>query len=123
MGRAWLALGAFLCALGVAVAAFGAHALEGRLAPEDVELWELAGRYLLYGGFGLCLIGLVAYQRMVRAFDNAGLALFLGSLIFSSTVAALALGGPSWLGAVTPVGGTLIILGFLLFAWQAARAG
>ncbi|HEX6200789.1 MAG TPA: DUF423 domain-containing protein, partial [Thermoanaerobaculia bacterium] len=39
------------------------------------------------------------------------------------TVFALALGGPRWLGAVTPLGGTLMIAGFLLFAWGALRLG
>lgn len=121
MGRAWVTLGAFLCALGVGVAAFGAHGLEGHLDERGLELWNMAGRYLFIGGFGLCLVGIVAHQRLVRAFDNAGLALFLGTVIFCGTVAALALGGPRWLGAVTPVGGSLMILGFLLFAWQSSR--
>jgi len=121
VGRAWVSLGAFLCALGVGVAAFGAHGLEGRLDERGLELWNLAGHYLLVGGLGLCLVGIVAHQRLVRAFDNAGLSLFLGTVIFCGTVAALAFGGPRWLGAVTPVGGGLIILGFLLFAWQASR--
>jgi len=121
MGRAWVTLGALLCASGIGVGAFGAHGLRGSLDERGLELWELAGRYLIVGGLGLCLVGVVAHQRLVRAFDNAGLALFLGTVIFCGTVAALALGGPRWLGAVTPVGGTLMILGFLLFAWQASR--
>ena len=121
MGRAWVSLGAFLCALGVGVAAFGAHGLEGHLDERGLELWDTAGRYLFIGGFGLCLVGIVAHQRLVRAFDNAGLSLFVGTIVFCGTVAALALGGPRWLGAVTPVGGSLMILGFLLFAWQASR--
>jgi len=121
MGRAWVTLGALLCASGIGVGAFGAHGLRGTLDERGLELWELAGRYLIVGGLGLCLVGVVAHQRLVRAFDNAGLALFLGTVIFCGTVAALALGGPGWLGAVTPVGGTLMILGLLLFAWQASR--
>ena len=43
-------------------------------------------------------------------------------LVFAGTVGALALGGPRWLGAVTPLGGSLMIFGFLLFAWAALRA-
>ncbi|HEY4596788.1 MAG TPA: DUF423 domain-containing protein [Thermoanaerobaculia bacterium] len=47
--------------------------------------------------------------------------MLLGSVIFSGTVFGLALGGPRLLGAVTPIGGTLMIVGFLLFAWAALK--
>ena len=45
-----------------------------------------------------------------------------GSLVFSGTVYALALGAPSWLGAVTPIGGTALLVGWVLFALRALRA-
>lgn len=116
----WIAVGAFGAALGVIAGAFGAHGLAARLDQRGLELWETAARYLLYGALGLVLLGLFA-QGGVRRADGAGWCLFAGTLIFSGTVAALALGGPRWLGAVTPVGGTLMILGFLLFGWAALR--
>lgn len=122
MGQGWISIGAVLCALGIATAAFGTHALAERLDERALELWELAGRYLIYGGLGLCLIGVVAYQRVNRSFDNAALALLVGVLIFCGTLMAMSFGGPRWLGAVTPVGGTLMILGFLIFALLAARS-
>lgn len=122
MGRGWMSFGAFLCALGIGGAAFGAHALQGRLGASDLVLWELAARYMIYGGFALILVGVVAYQRVTRGFEAAGLCLSVGTLVFSGTLGALALGGPRWVGAVTPVGGSLLILGFLLFALQALRS-
>jgi uncharacterized membrane protein YgdD (TMEM256/DUF423 family) len=121
VGGAWVSLGGLLCAIGIGVAAFGAHGLKGSLDEQALGWWNLAGDYLIIGGFGLCLVGVVAHQRLVRAFDNAGLTLFLGTVIFAGTLMGLALGGPRWLGAVTPVGGSLMILGFLIFAWQASR--
>ena len=51
--------------------------------------------------------------------DASGWLLLIGTVIFSGTVALLALGGPRWFGAITPVGGTLMIAGFVLFAWSA----
>lgn len=122
MGQGWIAMGAFACALGVASAALGAHGLEARLDERGLELWDLASRYLIYGGFALCLVGIVAYQRLERGFDNAGLVLLVGTLVFCGSLMGLAFGGPRWLGAVTPVGGLLLILGFVLFAVQALRA-
>jgi uncharacterized membrane protein YgdD (TMEM256/DUF423 family) len=110
--------------LSVAGGAFGAHALAERLEPRALALWETAARYLMYGGLALVLVGLFGREgarRGINAADAAGWCLFVGSLIFSGTVGVLALGGPRWLGAVTPLGGTLLILGFVLFAWAALR--
>lgn len=124
MSPNWIFLGALLGAISVTAGAFGAHALAARLEPRALELWETAARYLMYGALALVLVGLFARQGEVRGApgsDPAGWCLLLGSLIFSGTVAALALGGPRWLGAVTPIGGTLLIAGFLIFAWAALR--
>src|SRR5436189_204339 len=52
---------------------------------------------------------------------GAGWCLLAGSAIFSGTVFGLAVGGPRWLGAITPIGGSLLIVGFLIFAWAALR--
>ncbi len=116
----WIFLGALGGALAVVSGAFGAHALAARLDPRSLELWETASRYLMYGSFALVLVGLYGHSG-ARRIDAAGWSLLAGTLIFSGTVAALALGGPRILGAVTPIGGTLMIVGFLLFAWAALR--
>ena len=60
-----------------------------------------------FGGFG--------------GFGAGGWCLALGTLVFSGTVASLALGGPRWLGAITPLGGLLMIAGLALFGWAALR--
>ena len=121
MGSAALWIGPALCALAVLAGAFGAHGLKARLAPESLALWETAARYLIYAGFGLTLLGIAARQWPRSGFDWAAGSLLVGAAIFSGTVAALALGGPRWLGAVAPLGGLLLILGFVLFAWTALR--
>ena len=114
-----VALGAAGCALAVIAGAFGAHALASRLDERALQLWETSARYLMYGGLGIILVGLAAARW--PAAERAAWALLAGTLLFSGTVAGLALGGPRWLGAVTPLGGTLMIVGFLLFAWAAWR--
>lgn len=122
MSTALLFAGPLLCAVAVAAGSFGAHSLAARLDTRSLELWETAARYLMYGGLGLTLVGLAARVLERPGLFWAGLALLAGSLVFSGTVAALALGGPRWLGAVTPLGGLLMIAGFLLFAVAAVRA-
>lgn len=121
MPLTWIALGALLAGLSVVGGAFGAHALAARLDARGLELWETAARYLMYGGLSLVLLGIVRQQWPRPGFVLAGISLLLGTLIFSGTVAALALGSPRWLGAVTPIGGTLMIVGYALFAWTAIR--
>jgi uncharacterized membrane protein YgdD (TMEM256/DUF423 family) len=117
----WIFLGALLGAVSVMAGAFGAHGLASRLDARSLELWETAARYLMYGAFALVLVGLLGRQGAVRGITGAGWCLLIGSLIFSGTVSVLALGGPRWLGAITPIGGTLLIAGFLLFAWAALK--
>jgi len=120
MSQSWIFLGALLGAVSVIAGAFGAHALAARLGPRELALWETAARYLMVGAFALILAGLFGRQRAAQgALTGAAWCLLLGSLLFSGTVFALALGSPRWFGAITPIGGTLLIVGFLLFAWAA----
>jgi uncharacterized membrane protein YgdD (TMEM256/DUF423 family) len=123
MASTWIFAGAMCCALAVVAGAFGAHALAGRLDAAALALWETAARYLVYGGLGVVLAGVTALHEPRRGLDAAAVLLLAGSLVFSGTVAALALGAPRWLGAVTPLGGLLLILGFVVFGWSAWRLG
>lgn len=116
----WLAAGLLCCAVSVVAGAFGAHALASRLDAPALALWETAARYLTVGGFALAILGL-AGRVLDQPLAVAGWSLLAGSVIFSGTVFALALGSPRWFGAITPIGGTLMILGFVLFAVAAAR--
>ena len=123
----WLVVGLLMCAASVGAGAFGAHGLRSALDAEHLVLWETAARYFMYGGIAVCILGL-AGRVSTADLRLAGWLLFVGSLIFSGTVATIALGGPRWLGAITPIGGTLLIAGILVFAWRmlegpANRAG
>jgi len=112
-------IGALYCALAVAAGAFGAHGLAGRLDARSLDLWETAARYLMYTGLGLLAVGVLDQLWHERLLTAAAGSLALGGLVFSGTVFALALGGPRVLGAVTPLGGLLLIAGFLAVAWTA----
>jgi uncharacterized membrane protein YgdD (TMEM256/DUF423 family) len=102
---------------GVALGAFGAHGLAARLAEHEMTyVFETASRYHLF--HSLALLAAAAWlrtatgsaaTRMVWAvwFWTAGVIIFSGSLYW------LALGGPRWLGPVTPLGGVALILGWL----------
>ena len=118
----WVTTGALICALSIAGGAFGAHGLSARLDTRGLELWETAARYLMYGGVGVILIGIVSELKSEGDFGRPAFCLVAGTALFSGTVSALALGAPRWLGAVTPLGGLGMILGLLWFAWSSLQA-
>jgi uncharacterized membrane protein YgdD (TMEM256/DUF423 family) len=117
----WLPLGALFVAIAIAAGAFGAHSLRAHLDAPHLALWETAARYFVYGGLGLVAVGIAARLQPVRAWAVPGTLLAAGSVIFSVTVGLLAVGQPRWLGAITPVGGVLLIAGFLALAIIATR--
>ena len=119
MGHLFVAAGALYAALAVAAGAFGAHTLAGRLDPQSLGLWESAARYLMYGGLGLIACGVLERVWAERLLVAAGWCLAVGAVVFSGTVFVLALGGPRIFGAITPVGGLLLIAGFAAIAWAA----
>ncbi len=118
----WISIGAFGAALAVIGGAFGAHALADRLDPHHLALWDTAARYLMYGALSLILVGLAARGASSGRYGAAGWCVATGTLVFSGTVAGIALGGPRLLGAVTPLGGLLMIAGLAVFGWAALRA-
>ncbi len=114
-----MSIGAGCAALGIALGAFGAHALRGSVGAAELSLWETATRYWLVGSLGMLLFGLFQAKREQSALP--GYLLLGGSLLFAASLYALALGAPRGFGAVTPFGGLGLIAGFASFAW-AARA-
>lgn len=115
----WIALGALSGALTVGLGAFGAHALKERLAADELAIWSTAVQYQGLHALALVAFGLLAERARVSAL--AGWLFLLGTLFFSGSLYALALGAPRWCGAITPLGGIALIAGWLALAWAALR--
>lgn len=115
----WIAIGAGLGALAVILGAFGAHGLRDRIDADSLETWKTGVLYHALHSLALVLYGLFACDRGGRI---AGWCFLLGVAIFSGTLYGLALGGPRWLGAITPIGGVLLIVGWVAFGFEARRA-
>ena len=122
MDKIFFVWGSLLGCLGVAAGAFGAHALEARLAPDRLELFELAARYQMIHALALIAAAWAVQRWPSGTATAAGWLLVIGVLIFCGTIYALAFGAPRILGAVTPIGGLSLILGWLLMAVTAWRA-
>lgn len=115
--RGFLAAACLWAALAVALGAFGAHALQDRLTPERLGVWETAVRYQMYAALGVQLAALH------RPTGSAGIRLlFAGSLIFSGSLYLLCLTNVKWLGAITPIGGLGMIAGWLSLATASLRS-
>ncbi len=111
-----------LCGTAVALGAFGAHGLKNHLTPEMLVIYEVGVRYQFYHGLALLAFSLGAdgLWRSPWA-PRACIGWILGCLIFSGSLYLLALTGVRWLGAITPIGGVALILGWL-FAALSARS-
>lgn len=118
----WLVgVGAVLGFVGVAAGAFAAHGLKARLEPEMLAVFETGVRYQMYHALALVAAGALARVAPSRAAAWAGGLWVAGVVIFSGTLYALALTGLRWFGAITPVGGVLLLAGWLALA-VAARS-
>jgi uncharacterized membrane protein YgdD (TMEM256/DUF423 family) len=116
-GRWPLLLAAFYGSTGVIAGAFGAHGLRLHYSPESLSIWETAARYQLLHALALLAIGLYLGDRPMTLWQRgAAIGWGVGTLIFSGSLYLLVLTGAGWLGAVTPIGGVGLILGWLAMA-------
>jgi len=118
MERRVFAVGSILAGMGVALGAFGAHALKARLSPELLGTFETGVRYQMYHGLGLLALAWAIGRWPERRLAPAAWLLLAGTVVFSGSLYLLVLTGARWLGAITPLGGVALIAGWSLIAWQ-----
>jgi uncharacterized membrane protein YgdD (TMEM256/DUF423 family) len=117
MDRTFLLIGAVLGFLGVALGAFGAHALKSRLSPEMLGVFETGVRYQMYHAFAVLIVAAaIGHIGTARLLVIAGWFFFAGILLFSGSLYALALTSVGILGAITPIGGLLFLIGWACLA-------
>jgi uncharacterized membrane protein YgdD (TMEM256/DUF423 family) len=123
MDRIWLVVAAVNGFMAVAAGAFGAHGLKSRVGAEALAVFETAARYHMYHALALLAVGLVAERWRSGAASAAGWCFTAGIVVFCGTLYALALTNMRyrWLGAITPIGGLALLLGWALLAVAALR--
>ena len=119
--RVLFILGAVFAGLGVALGAFAAHGLRGSLSASDLATFETGVRYQMYHALALLAAAWAATRWESGAAVTAGWFFVAGIVLFSGSLYLLVLTGPRWLGAVTPVGGVALLVGWALLAWTAVR--
>jgi uncharacterized membrane protein YgdD (TMEM256/DUF423 family) len=111
-GRLLVRLAALSGAIAVMAGAFGAHGASGKAA----EWLKTGGQYELIHALAAVLAAQMGAELVAAL-------LLGGSMLFAATLYAMAFGAPHWLGAITPLGGVAMILGWLLLAWRGAAKG
>lgn len=125
LGKLFLLLGSLSAAVAVALGAFAAHGLKKSLTPQMLEVYQTGVQYHFYHALGLLLIGIAAFYLPTSVSTSlrwSGWLLFAGIVLFSGSLYILAISGIRWLGAITPIGGSAFIFGWLLFAWTVWKA-
>lgn len=122
MNSKYLTIGAISVAIAIALGAFGAHGLEGKLTEHYLEVFETGVRYHMYSSLGLMIIGLLG-QVLGRSkvLNNGFRLIFVGMIIFSGSLYVLSATGFSKLGMVTPIGGVAMIAGWICIAIAASK--
>ena len=121
MHRKLIALGALSGGIAVALGAFAAHALKGRLDAQLLVTFETGARYQMYHALALLAAGLLAERVPSRLVATSGVLFLAGTLLFSGSLYALALTGVRGLGAVTPFGGVAFLAGWLCLGLAAGQ--
>lgn len=123
MSHTLFGLGSLSALIAVAAGAFGAHALESRLEPDLLAVFETGARYQMVHALGLLAVALASARWPSALWSWAGWSFVVGSILFAGSLYALALSGQRWLGAITPFGGVCFLAGWALAAIAAWRAG
>lgn len=120
MEKTFMGLAGILGAMAVALGAFGAHALEGRISAELLATYEIGVRYHFYHALALAAVAwaVVQWPNATTALV-AGWLFVAGIVVFSGSLYLLAFSGVRWLGAITPIGGVAFIAGWICLAWAA----
>ncbi|GIP15533.1 UPF0382 membrane protein YwdK [Paenibacillus montaniterrae] len=114
MFRRYFIIGAIGAALAIAFGAFGAHGLKDMVEERMLANFETGVRYHMYSALGIMLIALAS--KVIagsKQLSLGALLITIGTCIFSGSLYVMALTGITMLGAITPIGGVLMIAGWI----------
>ncbi len=122
MTKLYLSIAALSGVLAVMLGAFGAHGLRDKLTPALMSAYQTGVQYQFYHTLALLVVAILL-QRLPQSLwlQVSGGLFVIGMLMFSGSLYGLALGGPSWLGPVTPIGGLCFMLAWLSLLVAALR--
>jgi len=121
LARRCIFWGALFGLSGVMIGAFGAHGLKALLNADQLAIYHTGVDYQFVHALALLLLGALAQQQTPKAWQLAATLFIAGVFIFSGSLYLLVLTDTSWLGAITPIGGTSFIAGWAALLWGLRR--
>lgn len=109
----WIKTASFFMFLGVALGAFGSHALRAKLTDYYMDVYKTAVLYQFIHALALFVVAWLASQSQDPKIVWAGISFIIGIIFFSGSLYVLCLTGTKWLGAITPIGGLAFLAGWM----------
>jgi len=120
--KVFVLLGAIASFLAVALGAFGAHGLEGKIPDRYLDIWKTAVHYQMFHAVGLFVIALLlAKWPNASTLVTAGWMMVAGIILFSGSLYVLSVTQIKPLGAITPFGGVAFLIAWALVAYVAFK--
>lgn len=116
--KGYIIIASLFAALAILFGAFGSHALKERLSAQSLEVYDIATRYLIFHALGIFLIALLGFQLPKESLEIPVIMMIVGTSIFSGSLYLIAMLDFKKLGMVTPIGGLLLIVSWLLLAYN-----
>ena len=116
--KGYIIIASLFAALAILFGAFGSHALKERLSAQSLEVYDIATRYLMFHSLGIFLIALLGFQLPKESLEIPVTMMIVGISIFSGSLYLIAVLDFKKLGMVTPIGGLLLIVSWLLLAYN-----
>ena len=116
--KGYIIVASLFAALAILFGAFGSHALKERLSAQSLEVYDIATRYLMFHALGIFLIALLGFQLPKESLEIPVIMMIIGTSIFSGSLYLIAMLDFKKLGMVTPIGGLLLIVSWLLLAYN-----
>ena len=116
--KGYIIIASLFAALAILFGAFGSHTLKERLSAQSLEVYDIATRYLMFHALGIFLIALLGFQLPKESLEIPVIMMIVGTSIFSGSLYLIAMLDFKKLGMVTPIGGLLLIVSWLLLAYN-----
>ena len=116
--KGYIIIASLFAALAILFGAFGSHALKERLSAQSLEVYDIATRDLMFHALGIFLIALLGFQLPKESLEIPVIMMIVGTSIFSGSLYLIAMLDFKKLGMVTPIGGLLLIVSWLLLAYN-----
>jgi uncharacterized membrane protein YgdD (TMEM256/DUF423 family) len=119
--KVFLILGAINGFLAVALGAFGAHGLEGKLSARQIEIWEKAVTYQMFHTVALFVTGIIGMKFQSGGLTAAGWMFLLGIIIFSGSLYIYSTTSIKTFAMITPIGGVAFLIGWILLGYAVMK--